>query len=535
MSPPDRLFYCTLIPEIRKELIGNKMKQTIFFITLLLATLTSSAQHTNSNIDRHRQYAGRYGGNSGICLFEDGGFMLYGYATAVFGHYNFEKDYLLFFPDQPELFEVYARYNKELGDSTRICFAGFEEGKTFVQFNKEKLQRVFNEDANCFDAPFVYQAAQKLTSFTLSFRRENVWWDLGKPNPSWQYGVANHYNDFIWMFNEPRQEYENFEARLKTAAGKKTLQLSNYGGDEGFIKQVPDKEEQKQWEEILELKNQYDQSKRAGSATIFTNQHYRLFPKPDSLHYIWDQTSNQYISREADANEAYFRSNQYQDDRFLRKYIKLAAQNKDTANFTGDDVADKSIFYTVCGEGTRPSYHYEGFVVYEKEEENEITPLIATVPAPPLAVTPNKIADQESIPDSIKKSNSDEIVSLVKPFAVNRADGFYVIEKKSSTDYTQTILAAKASLSSKDFGSVAYTTGSNNESIILIRFNKAGAAKLEKFSASQQGKQVALVVDLQVVVMPFIAAPISNGSIHINWGFPSEQGKAIVERLQNRK
>ncbi|MCH5720084.1 hypothetical protein [Niabella hibiscisoli] len=197
------------------------MKQTIFLITLLFVTLKSSAQHTNSNIDRYRQYSGRYGGNSGICLFEDGGFMLYGYATAVFGHYNFEKDYLLFFPDQPELFEVYACYNKELGDSTRIYFAGFEEGNTFVTFNSGKRQRVFNEDANCFDAPFVYQAAQKLTGFTLSFKRENVWWELGKPNPSWQYEPTGTYNDFMWMFNEPKREYENFEARLTAVAGKK--------------------------------------------------------------------------------------------------------------------------------------------------------------------------------------------------------------------------------------------------------------------------------------------------------------------------
>ncbi|WP_394803732.1 SecDF P1 head subdomain-containing protein [Niabella hibiscisoli] len=71
--------------------------------------------------------------------------------------------------------------------------------------------------------------------------------------------------------------------------------------------------------------------------------------------------------------------------------------------------------------------------------------------------------------------------------------------------------------------------------MILIRFNKAGAAKLEKFSVGQQGKQVALVVDQQVVAMPFIAAPISNGSIHINWGSSSNEVKTIVEKLQNRK
>ncbi|MCH5720085.1 hypothetical protein [Niabella hibiscisoli] len=82
-------------------------------------------------------------------------------------------------------------------------------------------------------------------------------------------------------------------------------------------------------------------------------------------------------------------------------------------------------------------------MIYEKEEDKERTPLIATIPAPPLYTNPNKIADQEFIQDSIKNSNLDEIVTLVKPFPVNRTDGFYAIEKKSSADYTQTILAAK--------------------------------------------------------------------------------------------
>ncbi|MCH5686926.1 hypothetical protein LWM68_23230 [Niabella sp. W65] len=189
---------------------------TLFILVFMIA----SAAVAQNNASRYRQYAGRYGGNSGICLFEDGGFMLYGYATAVFGKYIFEKDYLSFFPDQPELFEVYAHYNKALGDSTRINFAGFQEGRTFIQFNKQKPQRVFNEDANCFDAPFVYQGVQPLTSFTLSFIKESVWRDQGKGNPSWQYEVKSNYNDFIWIFNEPKREYENFSARLTAASGK---------------------------------------------------------------------------------------------------------------------------------------------------------------------------------------------------------------------------------------------------------------------------------------------------------------------------
>lgn len=510
-------------------LLRNSMKQVLLLIGLFIMTSATFAQNTTR--ERYRQHAGRYGGNSGICLFDDGSFMLYGYATAVFGSYSFKEEYLQFIPDKPELFQVYAHYNSTLGDSTRMNFAGFEEGKTFVQFNEEKQRRVFNEDANCFDAPFVYQTDQQLTRFTLSFIRENVWWDLGKSNPSWQYEPAKKYNDFILIFNEPKREYEDFAARFAKVEGKTILQLSNYGGDEGFVKQTQDKEEQKQWQEVLEWKRAYDESKRTAVDAIFANKHYRLFPTPDSLNYIWSEATNGYISRQADDNEEYFRSNQYQDDRLLRKYVKLVAENKDTANFTEDNGANNSIFYTVCGEGTRSSYHYNGFITYEEEEE-ERTPLIVTAPAPPLEISPNKIADQDPLPGSEKDSNADETVTLLKPFTVNRRDGFYSIEKKHA-DYTQTVLAADPSLTPKDFDTVIYKTGAHDESIIEIRFNKAGAIKFEKFSKGQVGKQVALVADHKIIMMPFIAEPITNGRIDISGNQSAEEAESIVKRLQN--
>lgn len=511
-------------------LLRNSMKQVLLLISLF--TMASESYTQNTAWERYRQHAGRYGGTSGICLFDDGRFMLYGYATAVFGSYSFkEGNNLQFIPDKPELFEVYAHYNRMLGDSTRINFAGFEEGKTFVQFNEGKRQRVFNEGANCFDAPFVYQAAQKLTRFTLSFVSENAWWDQNNPNSSWSYAFNNNYNDFILVFYKPKREYQDFEARLTVKAGKTLIQLSNYGGEEGFIKQIPDKEEQKQWLDILEWKKQNDESRRTTVNAIFANKHYRLFPPPDSSNYIFNDAANEYISLRANDNEEYFRNNQYQDDRLLRKYVKLVAQNKDTAGFTADNGADNSIFYTVCGEGARPSYHYQGFVVYH-EEATEKIPLVATAPVPAVEISPYKIADQDPIPGSVENSNPNEIVTLLKPFAVNRPDGFYIVEKKNNDDYTRTLLAAAPSLTPKDFEAVQYKSGAYDESIIEIRFNKAGAVKLHQFSSAQVGKQIALVADHKVIMMPIIAEAITSGRVDVSGNYSAEEAKAIVKRLQ---
>ncbi|WP_260264066.1 hypothetical protein [Elizabethkingia ursingii] len=67
------------------------MKYRIALIFTLLYTLNVFAQE-NKKDPRYEQYSGGYGSNDGIYLFEDGRFILYGYATAVFGEYSIDKD-----------------------------------------------------------------------------------------------------------------------------------------------------------------------------------------------------------------------------------------------------------------------------------------------------------------------------------------------------------------------------------------------------------------------------------------------------------
>ncbi len=124
--------------------LTNIIAGTMAAILSLSFMVPASAQNIPvmlSAKDRYKAVCGRYGSMDGICLFDDGRFMLYGYATAVFGHYTFEKDYVLFVPDKPERFGIYAWKNKSIGDSTRLYFWGFEEGNTFVQFDKQAVKR----------------------------------------------------------------------------------------------------------------------------------------------------------------------------------------------------------------------------------------------------------------------------------------------------------------------------------------------------------------------------------------------------------
>jgi len=322
-------------------------------MNICAALLLATAAHGQD--PRYQQHAGRYGGNAGICLFEDGKFMLYGYATAVFGQYLFEKDYLLFYPDQPPLFTVYAHKNPAAPGSTRINFVNFQQENTAVQLDQAAAIRVFNEDANCFDGPFVHQQPGLVRTFSL----------IAESAVAWQYQNEKGYNDFVFIYNQRKREYENFSARLEVSNNGKVLKT-----DMGSFELArPDEDGQRQWKEAQQWKDQYFAPAAQQPEVVYANKHYNSFA-PDLSKYKYDTASAQYISLDANENEAYFRQNQYNDNRYLRLYEKWEPRLQ--SKLDALPVAAGSIFFTVCGEGSEKSYHYNGFVKYEAADKNPL-------------------------------------------------------------------------------------------------------------------------------------------------------------------
>lgn len=289
------------------------MKKIFLLCQLLLLAVFGFAQKTNKDL-RYKALSGCYGKSTeGICLFDDGRFLLYGYATAIFGSYGFEKDYLLFYPDKSELFEVYAHQNKSIGTSARIDFKGFDRAaETLVQLGADSIKSVFNKDANCFDAPFVLTRKNNVSSITLSNK-----------NTSWTYQIDKSFNDLTLVYNAPDRYTEHFSGMISIDENEKLLRLSASFGEKGFKKQKTDKNED-QWRDIMQLKNEYDLSKKNTGDFVFANKHYHPFPALAAADYLYDKASNQYISKKAKENEAYYRQNQYNDPRYLRKYVKLS-------------------------------------------------------------------------------------------------------------------------------------------------------------------------------------------------------------------
>ena len=333
------------------------MNLTNIIAGALAATLSlsfiapASAQSTPVKLSpkhRYKQVSGRYGNMDGICLFEDGKFLLYGYATAVFGKYNFEKDYILFYPDKPERFAVYAWKNKHIGDSTRMYFQGFESGATFIQLDKAQAQRVFNEDANCFNAPFIHEAAKVPAQISLFDKAEEEVWYTGKATTAWHYNIDKGYNDFMFLYNKPQRYYNDFSGRVEqTSDGTWVLKLSANFGDRALGRSAPE-EEDANWQEILQWKSGYDQS-GADTAALYANKLYNVFNTPDSLNYTYDAALDEYVNILNKDNDSFYQDNAYGDDRYLRKYVKLHPGRKDDKAPAAKDLAATTVFYTVCG------------------------------------------------------------------------------------------------------------------------------------------------------------------------------------------
>lgn len=330
-----------------------------YLMLILFANGFLFGQQNSDN--RYKEFAGRYGGNDGICLFDDGKYMLYGYATAIFGTYLFEKDQINFYPDKQELFMIFGSQDPELKTSARLNFSGFGRDETFVQFDEEKPQMVFNEDANCFRSPYVYETENKPSQITLSAHSSESLQQM-------IFKIPKEYNDLAIVHNKPSEFEQNFTGMVKSENKSKVLAISIY--DRGFKKNDKD-ESNNNWREILAMKREYYKAKESNRNGIFFNKHYHNFPAPDSSAYTFDKTNNLFVSKDAADNEAYFRNDQYNDDRYLRKYVQVEGKTNVQNIFIKTNMSTKSLFFTTCDEGSEKSYQYNGFIEYEDKNEPE--------------------------------------------------------------------------------------------------------------------------------------------------------------------
>ncbi|GHE35834.1 hypothetical protein [Sphingobacterium griseoflavum] len=296
--------------------------------------------------DWKNKISGQYGHLEGIALFEDGTFLLYGYATLVYGTYVREAAHLNFTTNKSDTLSVFAHCNPaSLGKSTMV-FSGFEESDNFVQFDDEQPKRVFNENANCFDSPFVYVSPiipSMVKIFSVSDREDTKAY-------TWLFSNAQQeFNEFFFMHRPPKPEYEDFFGQFfKDEDGKLNIQLSNYGGEKGY-KRAFDSVENEEWNEIVAIKQQVSQAYDY-QGDYFVNAAYATFAEVDLSQYVYQESSNAYIKSNQEDYGAYGEQNRYNDDRVLRKLERISLSAGTAAALSEDNTLAGSLFYTTCEE-----------------------------------------------------------------------------------------------------------------------------------------------------------------------------------------
>ncbi|WP_300597877.1 hypothetical protein [Niabella sp.] len=363
----------TFLTAIRVQIRNHTLPKKITLpVLLLLAVCSAFGQDGRS----YKNIQGRYGGTSdGIYLFEDSSFLLYGYATMVFGKYNIEKELLSFYPDKPEqVFTVYARNDKTI-KGIRLAFGGFERGTTLIRFDEAPVKRVFNKNANCFSAPFVYDTAYHPKQIALSHHLEALWRlpETKKEPGSFRFPVTH--NDYILVYHQPDRYHDPFKGRILTKEGILLLETTLTSRQFEKQEEAPDN-----LEEVTQLKTAYEQSRRNETVIMYTNDRYRPFEEPDTADYTYDGASNQYISKEVfDKKKDYtlYKSEDYNADLVLRKYtrIKLEAIEK---IHNAEKTDPHSLFYTTCEEPEK-SYKYNN--IKETAIDDKVAP-VPTLAAP---------------------------------------------------------------------------------------------------------------------------------------------------------
>lgn len=290
-----------------------------------------------------QQYAGMYGSNlEGICLFENGRYVLYGYATMVPGNYHVEKDRIRFEPDNASTtFGVFACENKSLGDSVRMCFKGFERGETFVQLGDKKMQRVFNEGANCFGSPFVYESTVAPTRIALSYQYDGE--EVKITNNTEVYTPEKKYNDFVLLYNKPDRYHAPFLGMVTKEEGETVLRVSLTSR---LWPRVPDNKD------MEELKAAFG-GKPQELNELYANRHYKLLEEIEKDEYAYDAVSQQYLTPGTQWNKVV---TDYNDVSALRKYVRILPVEKENKQLNEKGLS--SIFYTDCGDPEK-SYRYK--------------------------------------------------------------------------------------------------------------------------------------------------------------------------------
>jgi hypothetical protein len=157
-------------------------------LSFLLLSFCAYAQNS-SNI------AGQYKiSNEVLIINTDNTFLILGMGSIIKGTVETNESTVKLIPYKPEYpFALFGRYHAGLGNGSKMMFLNFDQAETLVNYDLDndsvqKMERVFNENANCIEYPNV---------LSLPYQNKRFYFAIKDANQIYAFETVQEYNDFI--------------------------------------------------------------------------------------------------------------------------------------------------------------------------------------------------------------------------------------------------------------------------------------------------------------------------------------------------
>ncbi|QCE43363.1 SecDF P1 head subdomain-containing protein [Psychroserpens sp. NJDZ02] len=121
---------------------------------------------------------------------------------------------------------------------------------------------------------------------------------------------------------------------------------------------------------------------------------------------------------------------------------------------------------------------------------------------------------------------------------VDREDGFYaILDYVDNARDEDVALEAVPAIVSADILKVEkiYSNYGNNKPEIVIAFTKEGTHKFALLTANNIGKPIAIVIDKQIISLPYVNSKITGGYVNISNGFSEKEINEMIRKLRGDK
>ncbi len=187
------------------------MKQFKFslLLTSLICVSTMATAEPSNDVEESSpplQVAGCYSedgeklSSKSVCLFADGSFY-YPMLLNITGKYDLFDNKIYFYPYKRDMFEVYARHNPLVQEST-FNFTGFNLD-TLIDFDNSGFNYIPVELASCYWQPKVeiYNHTNRVNQFSLAYAPHDG--QATQTMMIYNYQFADKLNDFLLVYQRP--------------------------------------------------------------------------------------------------------------------------------------------------------------------------------------------------------------------------------------------------------------------------------------------------------------------------------------------